>query len=65
MNMIGCLGGIKRSFAQEHKSSRTEISRKFSEKKSIKLHEYRFSDNRHLFGTNAQYLLYKCILCVT
>jgi hypothetical protein len=39
MNMTGRLEGIKRSFAQEHKSSRTEIGRKFSEKSSIKLHE--------------------------
>jgi hypothetical protein len=56
--MTGRLGGIKRSFAQEHKSSRTEICRNISEKLSIKLHEHRFSDIRHLFGTNQMQNIY-------
>jgi len=58
MNITGRLGGIKRSFAQKHKSSRIEIFRKFSEKLSIKLHEYRFSDIIHFFGNNQMHSIY-------
>ena len=52
MNITGRLGGIKRSFALKYKSSKIEIGRKFSEKLSIKLHEYSFSDIIHFFGNN-------------
>ena len=64
MNITGRLGGLKHSFAQEDKSSRTEIGRKFSEKLSIKLHEYLFNDIRHLFGTNQMHNIY-CNGCST
>ena len=56
--MTGRLEGIKCPFAQQHKSSRTEIGRKFSEKLYITLHEYRFSDIGHLFSTNQTHSIY-------
>jgi len=37
---------------------RTEIGRKFSEKLSIKLHEYCFSDISHLFSMNQMHNIY-------
>jgi hypothetical protein len=58
MNTAGRLGETKRSFAQKHEESGTEIGRKFSDKFSIKLHECRFSDIRNLFRINQMHNVY-------